>query len=96
MQRSKTHSEPIPVEIVKKIANEIPGNSAIENESVSVETRDVGTPAQGDWCEVAQRVQRAQDPKTLIELVEQLIAAFDQEQLCKRLPRKRDAGNPSD
>ena len=48
------------------------------------------------WREVAQKVQQERDPGRMTELVEQLIATFDQEQLCKRLPPKQDAGNRSD
>jgi len=79
MQRSNTHFEQIPVEVVKKIAKEIPANNAIDNENASVETRDETTSAKGDWRKVAQRVQEEQNPKRMIGLVQQLIETIDKE-----------------
>ena len=79
MQKSKTYFEQIPVEVVKKIAQEIPVKNAIENESVSAVTRDWVTPGEEQWRELAKRVQREQDPNTMIGLVQQLIETLDKE-----------------
>jgi hypothetical protein len=92
MQESKTHFEKIPVETVKKIAQELPEN----NDGVSGETQDETTSPLERWRDVAQKVQQEQDPNRMIELVQQLIATFDEEQLRKRLrPRTGDARNQS-
>jgi hypothetical protein len=93
MQRSKTHFEQISVEIVKKIAKEIPANDAIEHESMSVETRDEPTSAPCDWREVAQRVQEEPDPKKMIGLVQQLIETIDKEKLRGRIPPTRESSS---
>jgi hypothetical protein len=95
-QRSKTYFEQISVEIVKKIAKEIPANDTIENGSISVETRDEPTSAQCDWREVAQRVQKEQDPEKMIGLVQQLIETFDKEKLRGRIPATRESGSSTD
>jgi hypothetical protein len=92
MQESKTHFEQIPVETVKEIAQGLPEN----NDGVSGETQDEVTSPLERWRDVAQKVQQEQDPNRMIELVQQLIATFDEEQLRKRLrPRTGDARNQS-
>lgn len=83
MLKSKTYFERIPVETVKKIATVLPENNAIESDSVGNETQHEVTATQEDWRQVAQRVQREQDPNRMIGLVEQLIATFDEEQARK-------------
>ena len=92
MQRSKTYFEQIPVEIVKRIAKDLPEHNTTENESASVETRDKATSAQGDWRALAERVQREQDSEKMIGLVQQLIETIDKE---KRggLPSTRESGS---
>jgi hypothetical protein len=90
MLRSKTHFEQVPLEMVKKIAKGMPANNAIENASVSIETRDEVTSVQGDWREMAQRVQQEQDPDRMIGLVKQLIETFDKEKLGGRPPTRED------
>jgi len=89
MQKSKTHFEQIPVEIVKRIAKEIPAYDAFPNESESIESQGEATSVQDDWREMAQRVQKEQDPNRMIGLVQQLIERFDKEQLRGRRPPSR-------
>jgi len=36
-----------------------------------------------DWRELARQIQEEKDPQKMIELVQQLIATFDEEQLRK-------------
>jgi hypothetical protein len=96
MAASKTFFEQIPIETVKRIAIEFPAENVIRSDGGKTEMPDeVRSPHQG-WREVAQKVEQERNPKRVIELVDQLIAALDEEQLCKHLPRKRDAGNGSD
>jgi len=83
MPKPKTYFEQVPVEMVKKIAQIAP-----------VETQD-GTSPQDRWRDVAQKVQREQDPKRMIQLVEQLIATFDEEERGKRLPLTGDGRSRS-
>jgi hypothetical protein len=91
MQKSKTHFEQIPVEIVKKIAKDIPANNAIEPDRVDVETQGEVTATQEDWRQLAQRVQQEMDPNKMIGLVEQLIITFDNEKARKSLPPTRNS-----
>jgi hypothetical protein len=95
MAASKTFFEQIPIETVKRIAKEFPEN-AIGSDGGNTEMPDEVRSPRESWREVAQKVQHERDPKRMIALVEQLIATLDEEQLCKHLPRKRDAGNRSD
>ena len=96
MAASKTFFEQIPIEIVMRIATEFRGENAIGSDGGNTEMSDEGRSPRESWREVAQKVQHERDPKRMTELIEQLIATLDQEQVCKRLPRKRDAGNRSD
>lgn len=95
MAASKTFFEQIPIETVKRIAKEFPEEKAIASDAGNTEMPDEIRSPRESWHELAQKVQHEQNPKRMIELTEQLIAAFDQEQLCKPLSRKRDAGNHS-
>jgi len=95
MEASKTRSEQIPVETVKKIAKEFPENNSARNDSEDIEARDRVTSPQERWREVAQKVQHEQNPERMIALVQQLIATFDEEQLRKGLPPTRDVRNHS-
>lgn len=94
MPKPKTYFEQVPVETVKKIAQALPENSALENQISPVETQD-GPSAQDRWRDVAQKVQQEQDPKRMIQLVEQLIATFDEEERGKRLPLTGGGSNRS-
>jgi hypothetical protein len=93
MQRSKTHFEQIPVEIVKRIAKEIPVNYTIEDRSAGVIGETRTRLHRCDWREVAQRVQKEQDPKKMIGLVDQLIESIDEEKLRGRMPPARESGS---
>jgi hypothetical protein len=78
MKASNTHFGQIPVETVKKIAKELP--NIIEIDHVTTETQNEVTPEQKRWREVAEKVQIENDPQRMIKLVEELIAAFDEEE----------------
>jgi hypothetical protein len=80
MQRSKRHFQQVPLEIVKKIAKELPETSAVRE-------LDEITPPQEHWREVAKQVQQEQDPKRMTELVQQLLAELDERDL------RRDSGS---
>jgi hypothetical protein len=84
MKTMKTHFEQIPVETVKKIAQEFPEN-AIENESTHIEKEP--------WREVAQKVQEEKDPGRMIALVQELITKLDEEQIGKGLPHSRTSSS---
>ena len=96
MAVSKTFFEQIPIETVKRIAKEFPEENAVGSDGGNTEMLGEVRSHREGWRELAQKVQHEPDPNRVSELVEQLIATLDQEQLCKRLARKRDAGNHSD
>ena len=81
MKASKTYFEQIPVETVKKIAKELP--NTVEIDDVTTETQDEVKPQQERWREMAEKVQGENDPQKMTKLVEELIAAFDEESLRK-------------
>lgn len=82
MRAAKTYFEQIPVETVKKIATELPPSNGVGNDGVSDAQDEIASPPKR-WREVAQQVQQEQDPAKMVELVEQLIAKFDEEELRK-------------
>jgi hypothetical protein len=96
MAASKTFFEQIPIETVKRIAKEFPEENAVGSDGGNTEMLGEVKSHRDGWRELAQKVQHERDPNRVTELVEQLIATLDQEQLSKGLPRKRDAGNHSD
>ena len=72
MQKSKTHFEQIPVETVKQIAEVLPAGDAALPEPVRPVNTDQKAPESKErWLE--------QDPTKMIQLVDQLIARFDEE-----------------
>jgi hypothetical protein len=95
MRTAKTHFEQIPVETVKNIAKELPEDNAIGQDPVVADAHDEGRSQQERWREVAKTIQREQDPQKMIELVQQLIATYDEEQQGERLPPTRKAGTQS-
>lgn len=100
MHEPKTHFEQIPVETVKKIATNLPAKEFPEDDTVgdnpvNAKTQNESTSPQERWHEVAQKVQQEEDPQKMIGLVQELIAAFDDEQLHKRLARNQDTPKPS-
>ena len=91
MKASNTHFEQIPVGMVKKIATELP--NVLEIDDLTSETQDRVAPPQERWREMAQKVRVEYDPQRMTKLVEELIAAFDEESLRKsgKTPRRRSA-----
>jgi hypothetical protein len=85
---SKTSAEQILVEPVKRIASEVPEENVIVSDGGNAKMPAEVTSSRDSWREVAQKLEHESDPRRVIELAEQLIAALDEEQLCKRLPRK--------
>jgi hypothetical protein len=83
MKTSKLHFGQIPVETVKKIAQDLPQDNAVQSDGSSVETQDEGTPTQEPWRQLARQVQHEPDPTRMMGLVKQLIATFDEERLRK-------------
>jgi hypothetical protein len=99
MATPKTHFQQIPVETVKELAKPFPVQNPVGNSSVSVEPQIEITSPHERWREVAQKVQEERDPGRMVELVQQLIATFDEEELRRRLPHTRDdrtRGGPSE
>ena len=93
MKASNTHFEQIPVDTVKKIAKELPNNDAIGNDDVTTETQEEVTPQPKRWREMAQKAQAEVNPQRMIKLVEELITAFDEEEIRKsgKTPRSGPA-----
>jgi hypothetical protein len=91
MTASKTHFEQIPVVTVKKIAKDLP--SAIEINDVTGERQNEVRPQPERWREMAQKIRVEYDPQRMTKLVEELIAAFDEENLRKsgKTSRRRSA-----
>jgi hypothetical protein len=81
MWTPKTYFEQVPVEIVKKIAKPMFGDDLEKDPSGSLEAAN-----QKNWLELAQLVQREQDPAKVVGLVEQLIETFDAEKARGRAP----------
>ena len=96
MAASKTFFEQIPIETVKRIAKEFPGENAIWRDGGNTEIPAEIKSSRESWREVAQKVLDEPDPNRVVELAEQLIATLDQEKLAKHLPRKLGATNRSD
>jgi hypothetical protein len=86
MQQSKTYFEQIAVETVKKIATELPETNATETNRVVFEMQDKGRSSQEDWRLLAQRIQEEQDPRKMLELVQQLLDALEDRKTLKPLP----------
>jgi hypothetical protein len=78
MKASKTHFEQIPVATVKQIAQALP--NGLEIDDVTIKSQDGVPPRQERWREIAKKAELQSDPEKLIELVEELIAAFDEEE----------------
>ena len=93
MEASNTHFEQIPIATVKRIARKFSDKNVSESDSVNTETQNQVSSHHEGWREVAQKVQHEGDPKRMIDLVEQLIAMFDEQELCKRRLRKQDTGD---
>jgi hypothetical protein len=86
MQQSKTYFEQIPVETVKKIATELPETNATETGRFGFEMQDKAASSQEDWRHLAQRIQEEQDPRKMLELVQQLLDALEDRKTLKPQP----------
>ncbi len=53
---------------------------------------DYQKPTDPSWRELARRVQEEADPAKMIELIRELIARFDEEELRRRLPPTKSRG----
>jgi len=53
-----------------------------------------GVPIDGNWRELARQVQKEKDPEKVFDLVEQLIAKFDEEKSRKKFPPTRKPEEP--
>jgi hypothetical protein len=83
MRQLNTYFDQIPVAQVKEIAEPLPDtiNDESENDGVSVpRPPNGGTPARDGWRTMAQQIQKETDTTKLIELVQQLIARFDEQE----------------
>ena len=90
MRQLNTYFDQIPVAQVKEIAEPLPDtiNDESENDGVSVpQPPNGGTPARDGWRAMAQQIQRETDTTKLIELVQQLIARFDEQEQRTSLVR---------
>jgi hypothetical protein len=76
MRAAKTHFEQIPVETVKRIANEL-------HETSVVPVQDEITPAEEQWRELARQIQQERDSTKMTELVHQLLTELDERVLRK-------------
>ena len=93
MAASKTFFEQIPIETVKMIAKQFPEKNAVGSDGGNTEMQDEDRSPRESWRELAQEVQHEQDPKRMLELVEQLIVTLDE---SRGLALKRKTGNSSD
>ncbi len=77
----KTYFEQIPVARVKEIAEPLLDTDESENDGISIpQAHNNATPAPDSWREIAQQVQKETNPTKVIELVQQLIARFDEQE----------------
>jgi hypothetical protein len=95
MTTAKTHFAQISIETVKNIAKEFTDNGAMEGDPGIVETQNEFSSPKERWCEVAQAIEHENDPHKMIELVQELIATFDEEQKRRGLPPKHNPGTHS-
>jgi hypothetical protein len=91
MYPPRTHFDQIPVARVKEIAEPLLDSDSSENDEVSVPQPHNGSnPAHDGWRAMAQQIQKETDTTKLIELVQQLIARFDeQEQRTSDVPGEK-------
>jgi uncharacterized protein YjeT (DUF2065 family) len=94
MKAPATHFEQIPVETVKKIAQELPIVIEIDDATTETQVEEV-TLQPKRWREMAEKVQVEQDPQKMMKLVEELITALDEEELRKSGKTSSVNGRPS-
>ena len=80
MRETQTHFDQIPVQTVKKIATEMTSRD-IDTDIAASEKAHVARSPRERWQELAEKVQREQDPKKMVELVQQLIITLDERKL---------------
>src|SRR6266853_2524265 len=85
MKTEKTHFEQIPVATVKKIAHEFPVSEIADR------MPDVDVSTSENWREVALRIQGETDSEKVLDLAQELIEKYDEEetQSCRSV---RNAG----
>ena len=98
MQASKKHFEYIPVETVEQIATEFPEsitqeNHTIESDGMSSQP-DGSLSFQQDWRRLAQQIQTEQNPKVMIELVQDLLNTLENADLRMSPPAARAHSKP--
>ena len=98
MQASKKHFEYIPVETVKQIATEFP--ESITQESHTIESDGVSSQSNGslsfqqDWRRLAQQIRTEQNPKVMMELVQELLHTLENADFRKSPPAPRAHSKP--
>jgi len=85
MSPLNTHFKQIPVARVKQIAKPLPPNDESEHDGATVPRPNDGSPAQDGWRGMAHQIQKETDTSKVIELVQQLISKFDEEEQRKNL-----------
>jgi len=88
MSPLKTHFDQIPVARVKQIAEPLPKSDESETNGVNAPpAHNGGSPAQDGWRGVAHQIQKETDAAKMIELVQQLISKFDEDEQRRNLAR---------
>lgn len=95
MDGSRTYFEQIPIEAVKRIAQEFFEKDAVGRTGENFETRAEVRPGSERWREIALKVQQEHDPQRVIELTEQLVSALDEERLRRPSICSPPSVNPS-
>ena len=83
----RTYFDQIPVARVKEIAKPLLDNEDSENDSVNVPRPNDGTPASDGWRSMALQIQKETDSAKMIDLVQQLISKFDEDEQRRNLAR---------
>ena len=97
MYRPKTHFEQIPVARVKEIAKPLLNTDDSDNDGIGIpQAHNNARPAPDGWREIAQQIQEETNPTKMIELVQQLIARFDQEEQRTTLLRAEKSRTDTD
>jgi hypothetical protein len=84
MRTSRTHFEQIPVETVKKIAEDFPEKGVEPALDEIAPPIDKVVPPQERWRDIAKQVQHEHDPNRMTELVTQLLREFDKTNLHRK------------
>ena len=88
MSPLNTHFDQIPVARVKQIAEPLPPNDESEDDGANdPPTPNDGMSSQDGWRGVAHQIQKETDATKMIELVQQLISKFDEDEQRRNLAR---------